>query len=107
MLGGMLRTVDSEQMDLIAELEFRADRTYLEAEHTLRHFRQLGWNPRLFDRTACDHAAPAKMGDEGLLADADRTWRELVTNQPPVEREKSFVDELDRIIEAARNELLK
>ena len=101
--------VDDKTMclDLIRDLEFCADRTYLESEHTLRHFRQLGWNPRLFDRAACDHAGPANMGDEGLLAEADRTWRELVTSQPPVEREKAFVDELDRIVAAARNDLLR
>jgi trimethylamine--corrinoid protein Co-methyltransferase len=101
--------VDDKTMclDLIRDLEFCADRTYLESEHTLRHFRQLGWNPRLFDRTACDHAGPANMGDEGLLAEADRMWRELVTSQPPVEREKAFVDELDRIVAAARNDLLR
>lgn len=94
-------------LDLITELEFCADRTYLEEEHTVRNFRQLGWNPRLFNREACDHAAPAQLEDEKLLSEADQMWRELVANQPPVERDKPFVDELDRIVEAARNDLLQ
>jgi trimethylamine:corrinoid methyltransferase-like protein len=94
-------------LDLIDELEFCAGRTYLESEHTLRHFRQLGWNPCLFDRTACDHTAPVQLGDERLLDEADRTWRELVANQPDVERDTAFVDELDRIVEAARGELMQ
>ena len=100
--------VDDETMcvDLISELEFCASQTYLESEHTLRHFRQLGWNPRLFDRTACDHAAPVLLGDEALLAKADQMWRELVADQPPVERDRQFVDELDRIVEAAKKDLL-
>jgi hypothetical protein len=34
-------------------------------------------------------------------------WRELVANQPPVDREKPFVAELDRIVNAARNDLLQ
>ncbi len=94
-------------LDLIEDLQFCADQTYLESEHTVGHFRQLGWNPRLFDRTACDHAAPVQLGDEKLLADADRMWRELVANQPPVEREKAFVVELDRIVAAAKKDLLQ
>jgi trimethylamine--corrinoid protein Co-methyltransferase len=94
-------------LDLIDELEFCSSRTYLESEHTLRHFRRLAWNPRLFDRTACDHTAPARLGDEKLLGEADRMWRELVANQPPVDREKPFVAELDRIVNAARNDLLQ
>ena len=94
-------------LDLIDELEFCADRTYLESKHTLRYFRQLGWNPRLFDRTACDHTAPVQLGDEKLLAEADQMWRELVAGHAPVEREKSFVAELDRIVEAAKKDLLQ
>jgi len=100
--------VDDETMclDLISELEFCADRTYLESDHTLRHFRQLGWNPQLFDRTACNHTAPAEASDAKLLAEADHQWRELVQQQGPVERDKAFVDELDRIVAAAKAELL-
>ncbi len=94
-------------LDLISELEFCTARTYLESEHTLKHFRDLGWNPRLFDRTACDHTAPVTLGDEKLLDEADRTWRELVAGQPPVEREKGFVVELNRIVEMARRELVR
>jgi trimethylamine--corrinoid protein Co-methyltransferase len=94
-------------LNLIEELEFCAGRTYLESEHTLTHFRQLGWNPGLFDRNACDHAAPVKLGDEELLDKADRAWRELIAHQPPIEREKAFLAELDRIVKAAKTELLK
>ena len=94
-------------LDLIDELEFCTGRTYLESEHTLRHFRQLGWNPRLFDRTACDHTASAEVGDEKLLVEADQMWREILASHPPVQRQREFVAELDRIVEAARAELLQ
>ncbi len=104
---GMEVSDETLSLDLIDQLEFCAGQTYLESEHTLRHFRQLGWNPRLFDRTACDHTAPAQGGDGKLLAEADRMWRELVARQPPVDRDKAFVAELDRIVAAARKELLQ
>ncbi|MHB8903227.1 MAG: trimethylamine methyltransferase family protein [Thermoguttaceae bacterium] len=101
--------VDDETLclDLIDELEFCSSRTYLESEHTLRHFRRLGWNPRLLDRTACDHTAPARPGDEKLLDEADRAWRELVARQGPADRDRAFVAELDRIVAAARKDLLQ
>ena len=94
-------------LDLIDELEFCTTKTYLESEHTLKHFRQLGWNPRLFDRTACDHTAPVELGDERLLDEADRMWRQMVDDQPTVERDKAFIAELDRIVEAAKEDLLQ
>ena len=93
-------------LDLIAEMGFGARRTYLDTEHTLRHFREVGWQPRLFDRRYCDHTAIAILGDEKLLHDADRAWRKLVAAQPEAEPNPALVGELDRIVAAARNELL-
>jgi trimethylamine:corrinoid methyltransferase-like protein len=100
--------VDDEAcaVDLIQELAFCERQTYLESEHTLKHFRRLGWYPQLFDRTYCDHTRPAPAGDEKLLQKADRRWRELVDAQPASEVELGFARELDRIVAAARKELL-
>ena len=93
-------------LDLIEQLEFGAHGTYLEAEHTLKHFRDVGWNPRLFDRTYCDHTAPVALDDDKLLEKADRAWRELVAAQEPPEHDASFKKELDRITAAAKKELI-
>lgn len=100
--------VDEEScaIDLIDELAFCERQTYLESEHTLKHFRRLGWYPQLFDRTYCDHTRPASAGDERLLQKADRRWRELVDAQPTLDVEPGFARELDRIVAAARKELL-
>jgi len=94
-------------LDTIAELEFCAHRTYLEAEHTARNFRQVGWNPRLVDRSYCDHNAPVVLGDEKILEKADRMWRDLVAAQPDPAPDPHLVRELDRIVAAARAELLE
>lgn len=104
--GGMEVTDETMCVDLIEELEFCARRTYLEAEHTLKHFRGVGWNPRLFKRTYCDHSAPVELGDEKLLEKADRAWRELVAAHTPPTPDAALTRELDRIVEAARKELL-
>jgi trimethylamine:corrinoid methyltransferase-like protein len=81
-------------------------RTYLESEHTLAHFREVGWNPRLFDRSYFDHTQPAPCGDERILQQADQTWRQLVTGQQAPTVDSVMMRELDRIVRAAEKELL-
>jgi trimethylamine:corrinoid methyltransferase-like protein len=81
-------------------------RTYLESEHTLAHFRNVGWHPRLFDRTYCDHTKPVGDGDQKLLDQADRAWRKLVAEQEPLVVDSALAREIDRIVEAARKDLL-
>ena len=44
--------------------------------------------------------------DEKLLEDADQTWRELVAAQTPPEHDAAKIKELDRIVDAAKSELL-
>ena len=97
---------DTTCVDLINELGFCTRGTYLETEHTLRHFRQVGWNPDLFDRTYCDHTASAAAGDAGILEKAEQAWRQLVASQEPIDVPPDFARELDRIVEAAKKELL-
>jgi trimethylamine---corrinoid protein Co-methyltransferase len=103
---GMEVTDETMCLDLIDELGFCARQTYLETEHTARHFRQTGWLAQLFDRAYCDHNAPAVVSDEKLLGKADQAWRKLVAGQTPPDREPAFVREIDRIVAAARSELL-
>jgi trimethylamine--corrinoid protein Co-methyltransferase len=103
---GMEVSDETMCLDLIAEMEFGARRTYLDTDHTLQHFRQIGWQPRLLDRRYCDHTAVALLGDEKLLLSADQAWRKLVAAQPEPEPAPSLAAELDRIVAAARNELM-
>ena len=94
-------------VDLINELLFGERGTYLESGHTLAHFRRVGWNPRLFDRTYCNHAEPAPCGDGDLLGKADESWRSLVAKQEPAEVAPEMSREIDSIVAAARRELLE
>jgi trimethylamine--corrinoid protein Co-methyltransferase len=103
---GVEVTDETMALDLIGEMEFGTRRTYLDTDHTLNHFRQVGWQTRLFDRTYCDHTAAVTLGDEKILAAADRRWRELVAAQPKAKPDPKMVKELDRIVAAARRELL-
>ncbi len=104
--AGMEVSEETMGLDLISEMEFCSQRTYLETEHTARHFRQVGWLPKLMDRTYCDHESPAVVSDETLLERADRAWRQLVAQQEPPDVDPHWARELDRITAAARAELL-
>lgn len=103
---GIEINADTCAVDVIHELLFCERESYLESRHTAAHFRQVGWNPRLFDRNYFDHAQPAPCGDEKILKQADEAWRKLVASQPPPAVEPAMARELDRIVSAARNELL-
>ncbi len=97
---------DTCAVDLIHELLFCERGTYLESEHTLAHFREVGWNPRLLERNYFDHTQPARGGDERILQQADQRWRQLVTNQPAPILDSATMREIDRIVGAAEKELL-
>ncbi len=97
---------DTCAVDLINELLFCERGTYLESEHTLAHFRDIGWNPRLFDRRYFDHTQPARCGDEKILQQADQAWRQLAASPPAPAVDAALRRELDRIVAAAKRELL-
>jgi hypothetical protein len=94
-------------VDLINEMEFCERSAYIQTDHTFRHFRDLLWDSELLDRTTRqERAYPPAREDEALLQKADQAWRKLVETAPPIERDERFLRELDRIVEAARRELL-
>jgi len=105
--GGAEINDDTCAVDLIHEMLFCERKSYLETEHTLYHFRSVGWMPKLFDRSYCDHAVQMPNGDEAILRKAGQRWRELVAKQEPPPLEKAFVRAVDEVVDAARRDLLK
>lgn len=95
-------------LDLIKELEFGEKKgAYIETEHTLRHFRDVLWDSKYFDRTyRKETSLTPSVHDSKLLEKADEAWRQIVTSQEPIELAPQFIAEVDRIVEAARKELL-
>ena len=104
---GMEVNDDTLCVDLINELEFCEKIAYIESEHTFRHFRDVLWDTRYFDRTyRREEALRPGEEDEKILRKADEAWREIVAEQETIEVDPEFAAELDRIVEAARKELL-
>ncbi|MFH0964626.1 MAG: trimethylamine methyltransferase family protein [Planctomycetota bacterium] len=93
--------------DLIREIAFCDKSTYLETDHTLRHFRDVLWDPLFFDRAY----RPSPLidrgkADEELVRKADASWRDLVAQATPTALSPAFIAEVERIAAAARRELL-
>jgi len=104
---GIEVNADTLCVDLINEMEFCEKTAYIQTDHTLKHFRGVLWDPRIFDRTyrkGTDH--PAVRTDDELLTKADHAWRDLVAAQKPLDVDAKFRAELDRIVEVAKRELL-
>ena len=94
-------------VDLINEMKFCNREAYLQTEHTLKHFRNVIWDSSLFDRTYRreENITPGD-ADERILKEADRRWRKIVKSHRSPERDPQFRAELDRIVDAAKEELL-
>ena len=104
---GMEVNDDTLCVDLINELDFGEHGTYLESEHTCRHFRDVLWNTQIFDRTyRREESLTTAEADTGILDRADQAWRDLVGAQEPAEVSPELTERLHRIVEAARKELL-
>jgi trimethylamine--corrinoid protein Co-methyltransferase len=98
---------DTLCVDLINDLTFCEKQTYLESDHTLRYFRDVLWDSRFFDRTyRQEDSLKTGEADEAILSKADQAWRDVVAQHQSIEVDTRFAAELDRIVHAARNELL-
>jgi len=98
---------DTLCVDLINQLAFCEEGAYIQTEHTLAHFKETMWDTRYFDRTYRRQATyRPEEADRTILDKADQAWRRLVAGYVPPQRDAAFKAELDRIVGAARGELL-
>ena len=91
--------------DLVEQLASDPDGVFLDQEHTLRHWRDQLWMPRLLDRLGDYDAKPAD-NDAAVLARAEQTWRDALASyvQPDMDADK--VRAIDEIVRRAKADLL-
>lgn len=92
--------------DLINDLEFCEKSTYLENEHTLKHFRDALWDPMFMDRTYGTPKESPNESNEKMLQKADTAWRELLAEEKSIKVDPEYAGELDKIVGAAEKEFL-
>ena len=96
--------VDEETLALPVIRDVGPGGNYLGHEHTVRHFREELWFPRILDRQYFDHWV-----GEGRRETAERCRERIdriLATHRPVEPEPALAREMDRIVAAARRELL-
>lgn len=101
--------IDENSMciDLINKIGFCEQGTYLEEEHTFENFRNILWDSEYLDRSyGSSVQGDLGQNDKEMLKKANNKWRKLVNEQEPFEVTSGFRNELDKIVTAAKTELL-
>ena len=110
MLESTFRNVQiDEEMMPVSEIKKIADAntSFLESGHTLKHFRQAIWNPKLLDRTMWRGDSLEANADKELLEKAEKTWRHALETYESPQRDEYIRNKAEDTIRRARKELLK
>jgi trimethylamine--corrinoid protein Co-methyltransferase len=99
---GLEINAENLALDTILEIGLGLSSSYLETDHTLRHFRSSLWNPEFIDRSGWNGAE----GDRKMLEGIEKRVKELVASsrQPEVDPDK--LQKMREVVERARKELL-
>jgi trimethylamine:corrinoid methyltransferase-like protein len=89
-------------LDLVTEVDLGLKTNYLEARHTLEHFRECLWLPEFVDRSG--YAGP--QSDEAALAAARARVQELVASVEKPEGREDKLEAMREVMAAARRELV-
>lgn len=104
---GMAVDAESMAVDVIKEIGFAETASYIQSEHTLERFRDVLWNSRFMDRTyRREESLKPQAHDAAILAAADQAWRDRLAASDPWEPPRALAQEVDRVVTAARAELL-
>jgi len=97
-----------EELMAIADMQriIETSGNFLECEHTLRHFRNSMWTPRVMDTTMWRGDSLEKGADKTLLRKAEKAWRDSLRKYRPVHRSSEIMRQARDIIRRAKEELL-
>lgn len=108
MLQATFRNVQvDEELMPVSEIKeiVDANASFLESEHTLKHFRQAIWNPRLLDRTVWRGDDLEANADRELLEKAEKVWRDALQTYKPPQRDDRIIKEVGNTVRRARKEV--
>jgi len=110
MLESTFRNIQiDEEIMPVSEIKkiIDANASFLESGHTLKHFRQTIWNPKLLDRTIWRGDTFEANADEELLGKAEKMWREALQTYKPPQRDNRSIKAVRNIVCRAKEELLE
>ncbi len=99
---GLEVTDETIALEEIEKVGMGERKTFLECEHTLKHYQEVLWEPELLDR------GPWEKGkEEKLLQKAHEKWREMLKNYSPPQVDREKAKAIHEVVERARKELLR
>jgi trimethylamine--corrinoid protein Co-methyltransferase len=101
-------TVDPDEiaLDTIREIGSGIGRSYLESEHTLTHYRNSLWFPKLLDRHVWRDDLSESVPDTDLLQRAEAQFNEIVARYAKPEVDEDKLERVRQVVRRARKELL-
>jgi trimethylamine--corrinoid protein Co-methyltransferase len=94
-------------LEQIKEVCLGEGKTFLDCEHTVKHFRDALWIPELLDRTMWEDDQKELLKEKQLLQRANEKWKRIVKQYVPPEVDSSRAKAIHEVVERARRELLK
>ena len=97
---------DHIALDTITSIGSGIASSYLEAEHTLRHYRRNLWFARLLDRSVWRDSADEAEPDRRLLERAGKQFEEILGQYRPPEVDRDMLAKARQVVDRARRDLL-
>ncbi len=94
----------------LAEIEafaLDANRSFLEMDHTLRHWRGALWSPLLMDRTAYRDPHEEVRKERQIIERAEARWRDALARYEPPDLDPDKIRAAEDVLARARRELLR
>ncbi len=100
--------VDHEQiaLDLIAAVGSGIGASYLDSDHTLRHYRENLWFPALMERGVWRGECEEERPDEKLLERCRTQFTDVMSRYRTPEVDEDMLTEVREVVDRARRELL-
>lgn len=103
---GILVNDETLALDLIQELALNHSKSFLQSDHTLKHFRQAFWYPELMEQSTWENAEEERKKETILLEKAEARWQAALAGYQPPDIPTEKLTAVDRVIEKARKTLL-
>ena len=95
---------DTLALDEIERIGVGEGKSFLDSEHTLKHFRGALWLPKLLDISMWrDHAESTR--ERGMLEKADHRWREILGAWKRPDINDDMIAEVHEVVERAKREI--
>lgn len=104
--GGFEVTEETIALRLIEEMVEKKDTSFLEADHTIRHFKQEQWYPKWFGRGPWRDAVYELEAEHRMLERIDRYCKDSIQRYQQPDTDASKIRELRRIFQSAERQIL-